>query len=819
MLPGESGSGWDGRKTVHTFVQDLRFAARTLRKGLLVTVLATLSLALAIAGNTTVFSLVNSFLYRPLPYPDADRIVLIGERESQTPKAQSTLLSSLAFYGDLQERAQTLGAVAAFRPTTVSLTGGERAVPLSGAAVTESFFPLLGTTLQRGRPFQSSETQEGGARVAVVSHEYWESTWGLAADPLNQVMVLNGEPHDVVGVLPAGWDFLAPGVDVYTPVQESPLESPRDRRDTFVLARMAPGVGMAAVHAETEAIASELSAQYPETQQDWTADAFNLRHDIPTSQSRVLFMLLQGSVLFVLLIACANVVNLLLARGQDRQREIALRTALGAGRGRIIRQLLTESLVLVLIGGGVGLGLGFLGIHLLVNAFRGQLPAAYTPVMDLNVLLFTGGVTLLAGLLFGLVPALQTIKVDQVGVLKEGGGQRGGGRRTWISKTLVVAEIALSLVALGGGSVLVRSFVALRGTDPGFDSAGLLTVQMGIPVSKYADDAQLLDLFDQIKAQTQGLPGVTSVTFANSLPQNFLAPNDTFRIAGQAVEAGISPPRAVSLRTGPAYLETLGVPLVQGRFFEPNDRLEQPLVAVINQALAHRYFPDRNPVGERIAFRGETRQIVGVAADVQQLLIRRGDASGEAIYIPVAQDPQAGLYMVLRASADPLVLTEPVRAILGSVDPDITLNQVLTMEQFVDQFFVGINVFNIVLAGFGVLALLLAALGTYGVLAYSVSQRTHEIGVRMAIGARGGTVVHMVARQGITLGLIGLGVGLVLTVPVTGLIRRTLEGLVPVQSATVGGVAVVLFLVTVIASVLPARRAAGVDPVLALRDG
>lgn len=597
---------------MQTFLQDIRFAARTLRKGILVTLLATLSLALAIGGNTTVFSLVNGVLYRPLPHPEADRIVVIGEREAETPPGQSTLLSSLAFYGDLQERSQTLGEVAVFRPATFSLTGGERAVPLTGASVTASFFPLLGTAVQRGRVFEVAEAQEGAARVAIVSHEYWEGNWGLGADPLGQVMILNGEPHDVVGVLPLGWSLLVPGIDVYTPVRQNPLESPRDRRDSFILARMTPGVAMEAVYAETEAIATELEALYPETQQGWTADALNLRHDIPTSQSRILFMLLQGSVLFVLLIACANVVNLLLARGQDRQSEIALRTALGAGRGRIIRQLLTESLLLVSVGGALGLGLGFVGVRVMVNAFRGQLPAAYTPVVDVNVLLFTLGVTVLAGVLFGLVPALQTVRVDQVGVLKEGGGRSAsaGSRRKWISKGLVVAEIALSLVALGGGSVLVRSFLALRGTDPGYQAAGLLTVQMGIPASRYDDDAQLVDLFDRIKTEAGSLPGVRSVTFANSLPQNYLAPDDTFRVAGVPVEAGLAAPRAVSLRTGPEYLETMQVPLVLGRFFEPDDRLEQPLVAVVNQALAERRFSDRSPVGELIEFRGETRSWV-----------------------------------------------------------------------------------------------------------------------------------------------------------------------------------------------------------------
>jgi putative ABC transport system permease protein len=382
---------------VHTLLQDLRFAVRTLRRGILVTLLAVLSLSLAIGGNATVFSLINGFLYRPLPYPEADRIVLLGERETDQARGTNALVSSLAVYADLEDRTQTLAELAAFRPATYSLSGGERPVPVTGARVTPSFFPLLGTAAQRGRVFREDEGHEGAARIAVVTREYQDRTWGEEVDPLEQVMVLNGEPHQVVGVLPAGWEFLTPGLDVWTPLRVNPRETPRDRRDAFILARMATGIGMEAVYAESEAIAGEIAAEFPATNRGWTIDAFNLRHDIPTDQSRTLLAMLQGSVLFVLLIACANITNLLLAQGQERQREIALRTVLGAGRQRIVRQLLTESLLLVSIGGAIGLALGFVGIRLLTNAFGGQLPAAYAPVMDLNVLAFTLGVTVFAG--------------------------------------------------------------------------------------------------------------------------------------------------------------------------------------------------------------------------------------------------------------------------------------------------------------------------------------------------------------------------------------------------------------------------------------
>ncbi len=805
---------------MHTLLQDLRFAVRTLRKGILVTLLAILSLSLAIGGNATVFSLINGFLYRPLPYHEADRIVLLGERETDQARGTNALVSSLAIYSDLQDRSQTLAELAAFRPATYSLSGGERPVPVIGARVTPSFFPLLGAAAQRGRVFRDDEGHEGAARVTVVTREYQERTWGAEVDPLEQVLVLNGEPHQVVGVLPAGWEFLTPGLDVWTPLRSNPRESPRDRRDAFILARMSAGVGMEAVYAEAEAIAGEIATEFPATNRGWTIDAFNLRHDIPTDQSRTLLALLQGSVLFVLLIACANITNLLLARGQERQREIALRTVLGAGRRRIVRQLLTESLLLVSVGGAAGLALGFLGIRLLTNAFAGQLPAAYAPVMDLNVLAFTLGVTVFAGLFFGLVPALQSFRQDQVGVLKEGGsrGASAGSRRKLLSKGLVVAEIALSMVALAGGSLLVQSFVELRNADPGFETENLLTAQLAIPPSKYDGGDQLAALLDRLKERTEALPAVRSATFTNSLPQNFLAPNDTFRVAGTPAEDGQAVPRAVSLRVGYDYLETLQVPLRQGRFLEDADRIDRPLVAVLNQTMAERRFPGQDPVGQQIAIRGETREIVGVVGDVRQVLIRQGDTSEETVYLPIAQDPQTSLFLVLRATGDPHEVTEPMRTAVGEVDPDITLSQVLTMHEFVDQFFVGLNVFNAVLAGFGVLALLLAALGTYGVLAYSVTQRTHEIGVRMAVGARSGQVVRMVARQGIIMAIIGLAVGGLLTVPLVSLIQSVLQGLGSVQPATVVLVAAVLFGVTVLASVLPARKAAGVDPVLALRE-
>ncbi len=805
-----------------TLFQDIRFAARTLRKGLLVTGFAVLSLALAIGGNATVFSLINAMLIRPLPYPDADRIVLVQDRRKDQPSVASTLTTSLATLADLQDRSRSTTGWAGFRPAPVSLRGNERPIPLSGARVTAEFFPLLGAVAARGRTFRLEEVVEGAPRVVVLSHEYWQRTLGESEDPIGSVMNLDGEPHEVIGVLPEGFEFLTPGIDVWLALRQSPAGSPRDRRDLIALGRMRPGVSMTEVRTELASLASEFETEYAATSFGWTMDAYNLRSDIPDSQSRQLFLLLQGSVMFVLLIALANITNLLLARSQDRQREIALRTVLGAGRFRIVRQLMTESLMIVLLGGVAGLALGFVGIRMLANAFAGQLPAIYSPSLDATVVLFTLGLTVSAGLLFGLMPALQTFRRSHAGVLREGGdrGASAGGKKRLVSRVLVVGEIALSLVALGGGSLMVRSFLDLQNADTGFDASGLLTLQFSGLASRYEEDEERVILMDDVLTRVGDLQGVQSATLVNALPQNIFAPADTFRIEGRPVEEGVSVPRATTIFGTPSYLETLGFSLLQGRFLEESDRLDQSPVAVVDRAFVESHFSGQSALGQRVLIRGQSREIVGVVVDISQMLIQGfAGAPTETIYLPLAQVPLRSLFVMVKTERAPRALADPLRVALESADPDLTLNPALTMEEFTDQFFVGIRVFNSILGGFGLLALFLASLGTYGVLAYTVGQRTKEIGVRMAVGAEAKDVIRMISIQGVKMAVIGLVIGAVALVPVTILIRRLLENLTEVQPATLFLVGMVLFAVTLVASILPARRAALVDPVEALRDG
>lgn len=801
---------------MHPFLQDLRYALRTLRKHWMVTTAAVLSLALAIGGNAAVFSMVDAFLFRPLPFPSPERLVLFEERLAEVPRGSGPLTTSLPLWADLRERTRTLDEWAAIQPRTLSLRGDDASTPVTARFVTPSFFELVGAEPARGRTFLPEEGVEGGRRVVLISEELREERWGDVL-PLGEVVVLNSEPYEIVGVLPPDFAFLSPGVEVWAPLTRSPYGAARDRRDLFALARIAPGASMEAVRAEVDRIGEELAREHPDVQEGMILDGYNLRYDIPTSQSRILFGLLQGIVLVVLLIACVNVTNLLLARGQDRGREIALRTALGAGRLRIVRQLLTESMTMGMLGGVIGLVLGKVGIDALARNFAGFLPASFTPTLDLRVLGFTAAVALGAGLLFGLAPALQTAGTDLAGTLREGHGRSGGGRsRKRLSKALVVGEIALSMVALGVGSMLVRSFLEIRSPTPGFDGGDVLVATLVIPDSKHSEAADKALLADRLVEAAGSLPGVRSVALVSALPQGLFLATDSARIPGQESADSRAGWQAVRVAASPGYLETMDIELVRGRFFEPGDRDDAVPVAAVNQELAERRFGG-SPLGRTIVVGGVEREVVGVVADVQQQLVAAPGTTNETVYVPQAQAP-APTTLVLEATGDPGSLANPLREALQQVDVDLTLPTAMAFEAYVDQAFVGIRVFNWILGGFGVVALFLAALGTYGVLAYSVSQRRHEIGVRMTLGARPRRVVGMISGQGLKLGALGLGLGLLATLPMIGVLRSLVSSFATVNPSTLAVIAAVLAGVTALASWLPARRAARVDPVHTLRD-
>ncbi|MGD2151742.1 MAG: ABC transporter permease [Gemmatimonadales bacterium] len=802
--------------------RDLRIALRIQRRGRVAHLIAIFSLALGIAGNAVVFSIVSALLFRPLPYPEPDRIVVLGERETNQPDlAILTLTSSLATWADYREQSRTLSGWAAINPGYRSLSTGDGSVSVVTGAVTPSFFETLGANTVRGRLFAEAEGVPGGPKLALLSWEYWQARMGPDEDPIGTVLTVDGEPYEVIGVLAEGFEFIVRDIEVWLPLQRDPYTTPRHQRNVVSVARMVPGVTMAEVEAEVKVIAERIERLHPETRGDWTVDALNLRTEIPDPQSRLYVTILQTSVFLVLLIACANIAILLLAWSQDRRREIALRAALGAGPLRIFAQLTRESLVMAALGGTAGLALAAGGIRLIADRFVASvLPRMWLPSLDTSVVLFTVGITALCGLVFGLFPALQSIRTNLVEALKEGVGVgfSGGRRRGRVRTALVVAEIALSLVALSGASVLIRSFLELRNRDPGFEASTLLTVRFRLPHWKYADAAETVAVLDQIRERIAVLPGAESAALATALPQDLFPSTDTFRVEGQPVQETV--PRAISVRVSPEYLETFEVPLLQGRFFEESDRADASRVAVINRTMARRRFPGGSPIGHRVSIRGEFREIIGVATDVRQALMAgENQEFEETIYIPLNQEPTGGAYLVVRAIGDPRALAEPIRREVARIDPDLTITTVETMEEYATKYVIGFDVFSAIFGAFGIFALLLASLGTYGVVSYSVSQRNHEIGVRLALGGRAGDVVALVAVHGVRLSIIGLLVGTLLMLPVVVLIGRLLEemGLAPVEPVVVVAVAALLFGVTVAASIIPASRAAKVDPMRVLK--
>ncbi len=792
------------------------------RRGHVVSFFAILSLALGIAGNVVVFSLISPTIFKPLPYPNPDRIVLLGQRAKGQPDiTMFSLLSSLGVWADYRERSRTLTEWAALNLTFMSRSLGDRSVSFMAGRVTPSFFRVLGAVPVRGRLFMDAEGVVGGPKVAVLDWDFWQTSLGAESDVVGMVLTLDGAPHEVIGVLPEGFEFITPQVDVWVPLQRDPYEYGRHSRWTISIARMEPGATMAQVEAEVAQIAEDIESEHPESFRGWTMDAINLRTEFPDRHSRLYLGIILGTVLFVLLIACANITNLLLARNQDRRWEIALRTALGAGRLRIFLRLARESVAMAAMGGTVGLLLAALTMQLTSDRLGRWMPRMWHPSLDAGVVLFTVATTVLCGVVFGLLPAIQSLRGDQVETLKrrEGAGSGGGRRRGLVSTSLVVAQIALCFVALGGGSILARSFSGLINQDPGFDTSGLLTARFEIPDWKY-ESAEVIPLLKEVQEQAVALPGVASAALVLPLPKDIFATAEPFHIESQPIQEGDLAPQAIAVIASPEYLETLGIPLLQGRFFEESDGMDAPRVAVINREVVERHFGGRSPVGDRIVLRDTSWEIVGVAADVQQSLVpHAGGGLQEAVYIPLLQAPYLNPYLVLRTTGEPRAWAEPLRQTIWNVDPDIPVNTVETIDEFASRYTGVMEISNVILAAFGVLALLLASLGTYGVVAYSMGQRTHEIGVRLAIGARPMEVVALVAKQGIRMSILGLIIGGLLLIPVVAAVGSVLAGfgLEPVEPITLLAIAALLFLVTLVATVVPASRAASVDPVRVLK--
>jgi putative ABC transport system permease protein len=810
---------------MHTLWQDVRFGLRMLLKKPGFTAVAILALALGVGANTAIFSVVNGVLLRPLPFKNPDRLVRLGEWSKQVPG----MSISYPNFKDWREQNHVFDGIAATQFDSYNLTGGDEPERLQGRNVSWNFFDVLGVTPALGRSFREEEDHAGAPRVCVISNSLWQRRFGSDEKVVGRAVTLNGESYTVVGVLPAGYRYGTP-TDVFVPIglgEASERMGPRDNHPgIYAVARMKEGVRVEQAEAEMKQIAERLAAAYPKENTGNGVTLTPLREYF-VGDIRMSLIVMLGAVGFVLLIACANVANLLLARAASRYREIAVRTALGASRFRIIRQLLTESIILAVISGTVGLLLAMWGVDVLRRASLDIIPTTADISLDRTVLFFTLGVSLLTGILFGLAPALQASKPELNEALKEGG--RSGAEasaRSRVRSLLVVAEVALSLMLLVGAGLLVRSFVQLLRTDPGFEPRNLLTFSLSYRVGK-DEGRKAADFFKAVEERIRALPGVEAVAVSNGAPM-LGAAETSFQIEGRPpAEPGKRPMTVVYFPTKD-FLKAMGIRLVRGRFFDEHDTQDSPLVTVIDEDFARLYFPGEDPVGKYFEGSKEMNiphaEIVGVVAHVknygldtpgpvQAELYRARDQVPERIQ-PLLADRVS---LVVRTSTDPAALAPAVRRAVQEVDPNQPVYNVNTMEQVLSDSVASQRLSMLLLSIFAAVAMTLAAVGIYGVMSYAVAQRTHEFGVRMALGAEGRDVLRMVVRQGMVLTLAGVGAGLLGALALTRVMSSLLFGVSATDPLTFVGVPLLLALVSLAACFIPARRATKVDPMVALR--
>src|SRR5262245_13092647 len=802
---------------MQTLWLDLRYGARMLLKKTGFTLIAVFTLALGIGANTAIFSVVNSVLLRPLPYPNAERLMTIWEdhRARNGPVNEWT---SPPGFEDWRDQAKSFDHVVALQNWQPTLTGQGEPEQLFGAQVSHDTFAMLGVTPALGRSFRPEEDQRGVESVVIISHKLWRQRFGADPSLVGKRISLNGESREVIGVMPAGFKFpIIAGADIWRPIQ--PALGPGCQRGCItvrVMARLKPGVSEAQARAELKTIAARIEQQFPDTNTKVGVTLIPL-HEFLVGPVKTQLLALLAAVGFVLLIACANVANLLLARSATREKEIAIRASLGAGRWRIARQLLSESLLLALIGGALGVLLSYGLVYLLVNFSPQGTPRLDEIGIDLRVLGYTVAITALTGLLFGAAPVWQLFKSDLNQSLRDGG--KGlqvamSGRRALNS--LVVAETALALMLLVGAGLLIRSFIRLQRVDPGFNPRNALTAVITLPLAVY-NDSQVRDFYSQLLERVKTAPGVQSAAAVSSLPLAGFDTDSGFLIEGRPAPQPDQQPVAWISSVSPDYFRTMGMRLVEGREFNERDNENSSKVVIISEATARRHFPNENPIGKRIG-NGRPdgwREIVGVTADVKHFGLNQ-DAR-VSMFFPHRQQPTRRMFIVARAAADPLSLSSALRGAVAAMDKNLAVSNISAMEEITAQS-VGQERFTLLLLGvFSALALLLAVAGIYGVMAYAVAQRTHEIGVRMAVGAQTRDVLKMVVSQGMVLVSAGVGIGLASSLALTRFIRGLLFGVSATDPMTFAGVAALLALVALVACYVPARRASKVDPMVALR--
>ncbi len=806
-----------------TLMQDLRYGFRSLLKSKGFTFVAVLALALGIGANSAIFSVVNAVLLRPLPFASPEQLMTVqgrNERDGSTFNEHS-----YPNFVDLRDQSQSFAHVAAYSPTTAFITGGDEPERVRGVIASADLFPMLGVQPALGRVFTRDEDKPGGQRVVVLSYGLWQRRFGADPKIIGQEIPLGSAPSLVLGVMPQGFKYPLGGdnYEFWMPLAGSVSASDLTGRGSVFLpiaARLKPGVAIEQAEAEANTIARRLAMQYPATN---SGQGYALKplHENLVGDLRPALLVLLAAVGCVLLIACANVANLLLARATSRQKEISIRTALGASRWRIVRQLLTESLLLALMGGALGLLIAMWGIDLLLAATPADLPRLNEIALDGRAIGFTVVMTLLTGVIFGLAPALQASKADLNDALKEGGrGSSEGGSRNKLRSALVVAEIAMSLVLLVGAGLLTQSFLRLLNVTPGFNPERVMTLDLAMGRRKYPDSQQQITFLQNLLQRASTLPGVEAVGVVNPLPLNGNFDAYNFSFPGRAPAAPGEEPAADRRVISPDYFRAMSIPLQKGRQFSERDVRDAPAVVVINETFARRHFADTDPLGQQIVFtdapNAPAREVVGVVADVRHAGL---DApAGPEYYVPYEQTPATRVTLVARtASNDPASIMPALRGLIREFDKDLPLWNVRTMNSLLSES-VARHRFNMTLLGiFALVALLLASLGIYGVMSYSVTQRTHEIGIRMALGAQGRDILKLVVGQGMILTLAGVLTGVVAAFAVTRAMSSLLFGVSAADPLIFSAVALLLTLVALLACYLPARRASRVDPMEALR--
>src|SRR2546426_1523583 len=816
--------------SIEDFFMDIRLGVRTLRKNPGFTTVVVLTLALGIGANTAIFSVINSVLLQALPYHDPDSLVMVWENNSQHPNPHNTV--SPPNFLDWQTRSTVFSSMAYIVDVRNNLTGNGDPEEVVVQAVSANFFSVLGVNPLLGTGFTPENGQAGHDNVVILNYGIWKERF--AGDPaiVGKSLLLTGNPRPVVGVGPQNFNwFIKDGsLTSAKPRLWSPFVFPQSFYDhkqigrfLTVAARLKPGVTAAQAQAEMTAIAAQLEREYPDFDGHWGINVVSLRQQI-SGELRPALLILFGAVAFVLLIACANVSSLLLARAASREREMAIRTAIGASRWRIARQLLMESLLLAIIGGGIGVALTVVGTNALLAASPHNLLDLPSVSIDLRLLAFAAAATLLAGLLFGFLPSYVSAHSQISQTLREGGrGSSTGERRRFARSAFVVAQLSLALVLLAGSGLLIRSFVRLVGVHPGFDTAHLLTFKVSLPQSKYGTDKLCMAFFQQLLARIGAVPGIRSVTMENFPPLTGLGAATGVHLLDQPQVALMDLPVANVRVVGPEYFSTMSIPLRAGRLFSEQEMAEEKHVALINQAFADKYLNGVNPLGQKaviymksLAKSGnQPSEIIGVVGDVRQMGL---DVAAEpTVYWPMPELVYSGMTILVRTSSDPLSVVSAIHNELQQLDREQPMASIATMDQLLADSLSRARFTMLLLGIFAAVALLLAAVGIYGLIAYSVTQRTQELGSRIALGAQRRDVLRLVLRHGTRLTLLGLALGIAAALAITRLLASLLFGISATDPLTFAGVAALLAFVALLACFIPARRATRVDPIVALR--